>query len=86
MNERERKLAIIVGSAVAMAIVYYGINFLFISPLTEAKEQYESNLKKKNDLKKLVDSESRSRKSGRNMPPGHYPMMPSRLRICSDKI
>lgn len=63
MNERERKMAMIVGAGLAVAVLYYGVNFLFISPMTEAKKKYSQNVKKQNALKKLVDSERKLAKT-----------------------
>ncbi len=57
MNPRERRLAIIVGVGVVGAILYYGIDLLFVSPLREANLQFTNLELAEQKLDALIASE-----------------------------
>ncbi len=55
MNDRERRLAIIVGVFGAAFVLWLGFNTLFMKPIEEARTKRENYSKTYNDLKKLEE-------------------------------
>jgi hypothetical protein len=50
MNPRERTLAIVIGAALAVLVIYHGINYLFIRPVREADVQVAALTQEQKDL------------------------------------
>lgn len=48
MNKRERTLLLVIGGAVGLYVLYQGVNFLFVSPVTDSKKRIVE-LREEND-------------------------------------
>lgn len=58
MTQRERNMAVIVGGFMGLAVVYWLINAIYLGPIENARIDHANKLKRLDEIRKLVDSES----------------------------
>lgn len=67
MNPREKKMAIIIGTVIGLGVLYKGVDFLIVGPVTSAKKEQADLVNARNALTKLVKSEKKLAETWRGL-------------------